>query len=100
MPARRGDFDEVGFQQLQASTEIRAALLDIGDRIARKAAADAPKRTGFGASTIHAEALRRDSGWTVRVGWSPAADYLRFHEFGTRYMPADPFLEPAAEGFL
>ena len=56
----------------------------------------APKDTGFGASTIHHEPVG-DEPSTFRVGWSPDAFYLRFHELGSEHQPARPFLRPAAD---
>lgn len=97
----RVELNEAGFRELAASPDFRDALLDIGtSAIARPAAARAPKRTGFGASSIHAEAVFEGGEWTVRVSWSKAAGYMRHHEFGTRHMDADPFLEPTVEGLL
>lgn len=93
------EFDERGMVELARSPDIRNALLDIADsRVARPARARAPKRTGFGASTIHAEASLAGSEWEIDTSWSPDAFYLKFHELGTQHMRADPFLVPT-EGF-
>lgn len=91
--------NEAGMAALARSIEIRDAALDAGEsRVARPAQVRAPKRTGFGASTIHAEAQLAGSEWEIAVSWSLDANYMRFPHFGTRYMDADPFLVPT-EGF-
>jgi hypothetical protein len=93
------EIDEHGMVELARSPEIRNALLDIADaRVARPAQARAPKRTGFGASTIGSEASLAGTEWEVNTSWSQDAFYLKFHELGDRYMRADPFLVPT-EGF-
>jgi HK97 gp10 family phage protein len=56
--------------------------------VAAKARANAPRRTGRGAASIHAE------GGKAIVG----EGYMRFPEEGTVNMAAEPFLAPAAEG--
>jgi HK97 gp10 family phage protein len=96
----RVEIDEAGMAALARSAEIREAVHDPAEsRVVRPAQARAPKRTGFGASTIHAEMALDVDGWEARVSWSPDAFYLKFHELGTRYMDADPFLVPT-EGFV
>lgn len=64
------------------------------DKIVSGARMDAPKDTGAGAASIHAE---RQPDGSVRVGWDDAHDYMRFHELGTEQMNARPFLRPAAD---
>lgn len=76
---------------------VTDALLDAGERIAKRAAVLAPKRTGQGAASIHAElALEAWVGVHARVSWTRNHFYLRFHELGTSHQPAKPFLRPAA----
>jgi HK97 gp10 family phage protein len=96
----RVEIDEAGMAALARSAEIREAVLDTAEaRVVRPAQARAPKRTGFGASTIHAEMALDDGDWEARVSWSPQAFYLKFHQLGTQHMDADPFLAPT-EGFV
>ena len=79
---------------------IRAALKPRAEQITRKAAMDlqalaqrnAPVDTGYLRSSIRAEPAG-DVRWQVIVG----AHYGIYVEFGTRYMRAQPFLDPAAE---
>lgn len=93
------EINEGGMAALARSLDVRDATLDAGEsRVARPAQVRAPKRTGFGASTIHAEAQLAGSVWEIAVSWAPEANYLRFHQFGTEHMDADPFLVPT-EGF-
>lgn len=79
------------------SEEVRAGLLEQGERRARVAAGTAPRRTGGGADSIHAEAVLDGRDHAVAVGWDREHYYMIFHERGTRYLPARPFLVPAFE---
>lgn len=91
----RVELDERGLAALARSAEIREALLDTAEaRVVRPARAKAPRRTGFGASTIHAEARLAGSEWEIDTSWGQAAFYMKFHQLGTRHMDADPFLVP------
>lgn len=75
---------------------MRAAAQARGDEIARAAAAGAPKRTGAGAGSIHAETVLGPDGWEARVSWDTAHDYMRYQDEGTSEIPAQHFLEAAA----
>lgn len=55
----------------------------------------APKDTGKGAASIHAELIIDKAEW--RVGWDPQHFYLGFHELGTVDMPARPFVRPVVD---
>jgi HK97 gp10 family phage protein len=91
----RVEFDEMGWRELARSGDHREELEEAADqRVVRPARARAPKRTGFGAATIRSEAVLDADGWEVRVSWSTAAAYMRFQQFGTRHMDANPFLVP------
>lgn len=91
----RVEIDERGMAEAARSIGIRDALLDIAERdVVRPAQIKAPKRTGFGASTIHAEAQLEATGWEIDTSWSEDAFYMKFHQLGTKYMEADPFLVP------
>ena len=96
----RVEVHDRAFVELLHRPDFRDEIVDIGNGfVASEAALRAPKRTGFGASTIHAEPVLEPDGWVARVSWSRDAYYLQFHEFGTQYMDEDPFLEPAAREF-
>lgn len=63
--------------------------------VARRIAARAPRDTGAGASSIHAEPDPQGRGF--RVGWDKAHFYLSFAELGTERQPATPFARPVAD---
>jgi HK97 gp10 family phage protein len=77
---------------LNGHPAVLAAERRVADAIVDDAQHRAPRDTGAGADSIHAEEV--DGVW--RVGWDAAHDYMRFPEFGTERMPAQPFLRPAA----
>jgi HK97 gp10 family phage protein len=77
---------------------VGAALVDAAGPGVAQARGSAPHLTGAGAGSIHAEAALDGGEWTARVSWDADHDYMRFHEIGTRFMPAQPFLVPSFEG--
>lgn len=97
MPVRYNPRELQALDHLDEVPEVVEALQDIGDDIAERAKALAPKRTGALAEGIHAE-LGRDpiAGLEVRVSYSKDEFYGLFHELGTEKNPATPFLRPAA----
>lgn len=92
-------WDERELAALVRDESLRRELLASGGQIAAAAAADAPRRTGAGAASIHPEAVFEDAAWTVRVGWDQLHYYMRFHDLGTRYVPAQHFLEHALDRY-
>ncbi len=62
----------------------------------------APKRTGKGAASIHAEPDEPQGDEIARVIIGPTKKhwYLKFAEIGTRFMAAHPFLRPAQDAKL
>jgi len=87
-----------GMTDLLRDPDLRMGLLDAAQPVVRAAQLGAPKRTGAGAASIHAEAVLDGPEWTARISWSRERFYLRFHEMGTKSLPARPFLVPALEG--
>ena len=87
--------DERAFEALVTGPEVRGYLLDVGDQVAEAAAQRAPKRTGAGAASIHAELADVDGQPECRVSWDEDHFYLAFHELGTEDQPARPFLRTA-----
>jgi HK97 gp10 family phage protein len=81
-------------RRLLESEGVMGGLERVGEQVAQRAASAAPKDTGAGAASIHAERV----GAEVRVGWTPEAFYMLFSEIGTSVMAARPFLRPAADG--
>jgi HK97 gp10 family phage protein len=93
--------DDGGIRQILASEGARDVLLDAADPIVDAARALAPRRTGAGSASIHAQALTSGRGWTVRVGWTTRRYYMRFQDQGTRGQHPDParhFMSIALEG--
>ncbi len=46
---------------------------------------------------INSIQIDRPTPWSREVGNTPAGYYAIFHEMGTKYLPALPFLGPAAD---
>lgn len=91
----RVEFDEAGWREMARSPDHRDELEDAADqRVVTPAKARAPKLTGFGAGTIRSDPVLTADGWEVHVSWTNAAAYMRFQQFGTRRMDANPFLVP------
>lgn len=85
-----------GMREFLRSPGMRALLLDAAKATVRRAQVGAPKRTGAGAASIRGEAVLDRGEWTVRISWDRAHGYMRFPNFGTRYIRAQHFLERAA----
>lgn len=73
----------------------RDMLLAVARPHATEAAGRAPKDTGAGAASIHAEAVLDDGQWAALVSWDQRRFYMYFHEVGSRSLPARPFLVPS-----
>ena len=68
----------------------------VAERIAQAAAIAAPKDTGAGAASIHAEPDPDEPG-AYRVSWDQEHFYMAYQELGTEHQPARPFLRPATQ---
>lgn len=83
-----------------ALTELGSAIeRDLMERaipVVHGAQAAAPKLTGAGAASIQAEMGEGE----VAISWSRERYYMKFHELGTQYLPARPFLVPALDRYL
>jgi HK97 gp10 family phage protein len=86
--------DQAAIHELTMSEGTRLALKKVGDSVAERAAQAAPKRTGGGAESIHAEEAVDGE---VRVGWDRDHFYMLFAEVGTSKHAARPFLRPALD---
>jgi HK97 gp10 family phage protein len=84
----------VEMKLLLGGPAVMGDLQSIGEQVAERAASAAPKATGAGAASIHAEVVKGE----VHVGWTPEAFYMLFSEVGTSKMSARPFLRPALDG--
>jgi HK97 gp10 family phage protein len=78
------------------SAPVVSHLETIGDQVGRRAQALAPRRTGAGARSIHAEVITEGSHRFVAVSWDRRHFYMGFQELGTANMRPHPFLRPAA----
>jgi len=77
---------------------VMAGLMDIANEIAADARSTAPRLTGAGADSIHAEP-QPGIDPEVHVSWEREKFYMRFQEQGTKHLPARPFLIPAADRY-
>lgn len=91
------NLNQQALRELERNPDVTDALDSLGGQIADVAEVAAPKRTGFGARSIHHELGQDERGLWVRVSWSRDAFYLYFHEMGTSKMNARPFLRPALD---
>ena len=73
---------------------IQEQLLDWAEAVKTDAERLVPVRTGYLQSTIYAKAQE----WQMQVG--AEATYAAAVEFGTRYVRAQPYLNPALEAYL
>ena len=95
----RVDFDDRDLRALAADPEVGREMARIAAPIVREAQTRAPRLTGAGASSIRADQVVERGEQEVHICWDRDHYYMAFHEFGTRYLPARPFLEPTVEGF-
>lgn len=86
--------DPVAVADLLTDPGVGQALMEAGQAVAGAAQSGAPHRTGAGAASIQP---RMAGPGEVDVGWDSDHHYMFFHEFGTRYMSAAPFLGPALD---
>lgn len=84
--------------RLLRDPEIADLLMNSSLPIVARARLGAPKRTGRGAASIHAESVLDGPEITVHVSWSRDAFYMYFQDQGTSRLPALHFLEDALEG--
>lgn len=75
----------------------RDMLLDVARPHVMEARGRAPKATGRGAASIHAEAVLEPDGWAALISWDQTRFYMYFHERGSRELPERPFLVPSFE---
>lgn len=80
-------------QQIERLPEVQQDTEDAAEMLAAEARRRAPKKTGKGAASIHAEKRGRGQA----VSWDEAHDYMRFPEFGTEDMPPQAFLRGAVK---
>lgn len=88
----------VELKLLLGGPAVMGDLQRVGEQVAERAASAAPKATGAGAASIHAEVVDGPDGRHVGVGWDDAHFYMLFPEVGTSKMGPRPFLRPAVDG--
>jgi hypothetical protein len=91
--------NEGGFTELAADAMLAQDILRVVDQdVVGPAKRRAPRLTGAGAASIHAETVFDGGEWVVRAAWDQMHYYMSFHELGTRTLPARPFLTTDLEG--
>ncbi len=95
----RVEWNEREIDRMLADPVLRAEAEFVAGAVADLARGMAPRgETGRGAAGLRVtEVSLGDSGWQVKVGSDQLTAYMRFPDRGTRYMPAQRFLERAAE---
>lgn len=88
-----------GFVELRYNPLLLADIMDQVKPVVEEARENAPKLSGRGAASIRAEPNYENEP-SVRIGWDVEHFYMRFHEQGTKYLPARPFLVPAVDRYL
>jgi HK97 gp10 family phage protein len=85
--------NEAGLKAFLADLAAEA-LRPAADAVAEAAKARAPRRTGKGADSIHAE---RTGPAEYKVSWDQEHFYMQFAELGTEKETARPFLRSALD---
>lgn len=94
---RVGRVDGSAVRALESDPAVLAAVGDAADAVAERMRQRAPKATGAGARSIHAEPDPDEPGF--RVSWDRDHFYMAFAELGTERQAATPFARPAADEF-
>jgi hypothetical protein len=89
------DVHEDAIDHLLAGGDTRRMLLDASNPVVLQAKARAPHNTGAGAAGIHTEVVLDEGEWAALTSWEQQEFYMYWHEKGSRYLPARPFLVPA-----
>ena len=94
----RVEWNEREIERLLADPVLRDRTQLVAGAVADLARGMAPRATGAGAASMRVTDVELgDSGWTVKVGADQLHAYMRFPDRGTRFIPAQRFLERAAE---
>lgn len=96
----RTEVNQVEIRAIGRSGGARRTVLDAARPIVARARALAPKRTGAGAASIHAEPVLQRGQWEAHISWDRRHGYMRFPDAGTsRGVEARHFLRRASRGF-
>lgn len=85
--------NQAGLRAITHEAWVKEKIMEYGEKVAGDAAGHAPRRTGAGAGSIHAEPVEETTGWTARVSWDEDHYYMRFQDEGTVHINAQHFLE-------
>lgn len=85
---------------MMRSGATKDMLYDATAPVVDDAQGRAPKATGAGARGIHQELVLTADEWESLVSWDQDQFYMYWHEKGSRYLPARPFLVPALRAAL
>ena len=94
--------DKAALAAVLSDAQARAATKAAGDEFAAKARMFAARDTGAGAESIRARLVGNyagDARYAALVSWDQVHFYMRFSEFGTKFMPAHPALQPALDTY-
>jgi len=89
--------DAQAIQDLMRSPGVRDYLLSVARPAVARSQEAAPKLTGEGAASIHAQARLRPKGYGVKISWERIFFYMYFAERGTKFREATPFLVPSLQ---
>lgn len=84
-------------EDLGFDNEAEELAQEAADEVADKARELAPKLSGAGAASIHAEVDVDGDSVYADVSWTPEQFHMGFAETGTQHQPATPFLRPALD---
>lgn len=94
----RVEWNEREVDRMLGDSALRDRAVLIANAVADLARGMAPRLTGRGAASLRVNEVELgDTGWQVRVGADQLHAYMRFPDRGTRHIPAQRFLENAAE---
>lgn len=91
------DLDEDAIADLMFDEDAEDLAQEVGDELAELASDLAPKLSGEGAASIHAEVDVDSESAFADVSWDPDRFYMGFKELGTEHEPPHPFLRPALD---
>lgn len=90
--------DHQAVAELLTDPQVVAGIGQVADRVADAMAAKAPRRTGAGAASIHAEPADAVADG-FRVSWDGDHFYMSFQNDGTTHQRARHFVEQALAQF-
>jgi len=95
--------DKQALEQILTTDQARAATQVAGDAFADRVRARAAKNTGRGAASIKAVIVDNygvgGSAFAALVSWDQLHWYMKFPEFGTKFFPAQPSLQPTLDEY-